>query len=110
MQEENVLDENIPMNNKNTNIHNKEKNDRMRFRLKKNETLFYPEDQSKVSWDLFITLILLISRILTPYRIAFSETDVEETLGWQIIGYGIDLLFFLDIIVIMNSAFYDDEF
>ena len=29
MQEENVLDENIPMNNKNTNIHNKEKNDRM---------------------------------------------------------------------------------
>jgi hypothetical protein len=55
-------------------------------------------------------LILLISCILTPYRIAFSENDVEETVGWQIVGYGIDVFFFIDIIVIMNSAFYDEEF
>lgn len=108
--DENELDENVPMNRKNSRIQDKGKNDRMRFRQKKNASLFYPEDQSKVSWDLFITLILLISCILTPYRIAFSNSDEEETLGWQIVGYGIDFLFFLDIIVIMNSAFYDDEF
>jgi hypothetical protein len=82
----------------------------MRFRQKKNEWLLYPEDQVKVSWDLFITLILLISCILTPYRIAFTRGEDQESLQWQVISYGIDTFFLIDILVIMNSAFYDDEF
>ena len=42
--DENELDENVPMNRKNSRIQDKGKNDRMRFRQKKNASLFYPED------------------------------------------------------------------
>ena len=87
----------------------KERVERMRYRKhKKGSWLLYPEDPHKVSWDLFITLILMISCILTPYNIAFI--DDPEPLHWMIINYTIDTLFAIDIIVIFQSCHYDDEF
>ena len=53
----------------------KEKIERMRARDHKVPCLLYPEDPAKENWDLFITLILLISCALTPYRIAFGEIE-----------------------------------
>ena len=47
----------------------------MRARDHKVPCLLYPEDPAKENWDLFITLILLISCALTPYRIAFGEIE-----------------------------------
>ena len=85
-----------------------EKIQRMRHRDSKVYLLFYPEDSSKENWDMFITLILLISCIVTPLRIAFG--DVHEPLGWEIFGDSIDCLFLADILVLFNSAFYDSEF
>jgi len=86
----------------------KERVERMRFRKhKKGSWLLYPEDQNKVSWDLFITLILMISCILTPYNIAFID---EEPLSWKIVNITIDSLFAIDIIIIFQSCYYDDEF
>ena len=41
--------------------------------------ILYPEDHMKVQWDLFITLILLISCMHTPLKIAFQGDD--PTLG-----------------------------
>jgi hypothetical protein len=84
----------------------KVKLNRMRFRQKKSDRLLYPEDQGKVYWDLFIALVLIISCILTPYSIAFDQ----NSRAWDFLGYTIDVLFFIDIMVIFNSAFYDDEF
>lgn len=52
----------------------------MRYRNNKKKFLLYPEDQPKVYWDLFITSILLISCLITPFRIAFGEID--EPLEW----------------------------
>ena len=46
----------------------------MRFRSDKKQCILYPEDTQKTYWDIFITLILLISCIITPWRIAFGET------------------------------------
>ena len=84
----------------------------MRFRKVKNgKLLFYPEDQYKIMWDLFITLILMISCIITPYNIAFSsDQDGKEPIQWRVINYSIDLLFAIDIIVIFNSCYYDEDF
>jgi len=45
----------------------KEKMMKMRLRKKKKQYLFYPEDYCKQHWDLFITLVLLTSCIITPY-------------------------------------------
>jgi hypothetical protein len=80
----------------------------MRARDKVKACIFYPEDAFKVNWDPFITIILLISCILTPLRIAFGGET--EPLGWEIINNTIDVFFLFDIIIIFNSAFYDDDY
>ena len=80
----------------------------MKAREKKKKWILYPEDAQKVNWDLFITLILLISCVITPLRIAFGEN--EEPLGWEIINWTIDSLFFIDIGVVFSSAYYDEDF
>lgn len=72
--------------------------------------MFYPEDQHKVYWDLFITGILLVSCIVTPWRIAFADLSIDEPLEWLVINYTIDCLFLIDILVIFNSAFHNDDF
>lgn len=80
----------------------------MRTREKKKDYLLYPEDYSKQYWDLFITLVLLSSCIITPYRIAFGEID--EPLQWKIVNTFTDVAFGIDILVIFNSAFHDGEY
>ena len=53
-------------------------------------------------------MILLISCIITPLRIAFGEDP--EPLGWAVTNVTIDALFGVDIIVMFNSAYYDEDF
>ena len=90
------------------NIKDKMKYERMRHRDSRAEWMFYPEDNIKMYWDLYINLILLISCLITPFRIAFGE--IEDPIGWTIINFTIDGCFLIDIIIIFNSAFYDEEF
>lgn len=67
-------DENIPsVDVSGLNTKDKTKIARMSFRNNKKKWLFYPEDYWKVNWDLFITCILLVSCMVTPWRIAFGE-------------------------------------
>ena len=35
--------------------------------------MIYPEDDYKVNWDLFITIVLLFTCIETPLRVAFND-------------------------------------
>jgi hypothetical protein len=51
-------------------------------------------------------IILITSCILIPYRLAFAPHP--EKFIWALIGYLIDFVFLLDILVILNSAYYDD--
>ena len=37
--------------------------------------LFGPDSTFKSNWDLFITIILIFSCMLTPYRIAFVDEE-----------------------------------
>ena len=69
--------------------------------------MLYPEDKMKTHWDLFITLVLLFSCCVTPYRLAFIEVESQK---WMTINYVIDSLFFTDIIIIFNSAYNDDDY
>lgn len=69
--------------------------------------LIYPENDLKGHWDTFVTLLLIFTCVVTPYRIALVEVD---DLGWIIANYTIDFLFFVDIILNFNSAYYDEDF
>lgn len=66
--------------------------------------LIYPENKHKEAWDLFMTVILLFTCISTPYNIAFIKKEDTPTV---IIGAVIDFLFFIDIIIIFNSCYYN---
>lgn len=68
--------------------------------------LIYPEDKYKTWWDLFMTFILLLTCIMTPYIIAFLP---KEPLGIQIMNYIVDTLFLIDIVVIFFTAYYDED-
>ena len=61
-------------------------------------------------WDLFMTLVLIITCIQTPLNIAFEDFDDSSRDNFSLIlDYIIDFLFLIDIIVIFNSAFYDAD-
>ena len=71
--------------------------------------MFYPEDEFKNNWDLFVTLILIFTCLVTPFNVAFDEVN-ERNIGWEIANNIVDFCFFVDIIFNFNSAFNDDDF
>ena len=56
---------------------------------------------------MLVSLVLIFTCTLTPYRLAFTEDD---TLNWKIVNYTVDSLFLIDMLLIFNSAFYDEDF
>lgn len=82
--------------------------ERTRYRKNKVPHLFYPEDEFKNNWDLVVSLVLIVSSTATPLHIAFGE--IQEPLEWQIVNLVVDLIFTLDIMVIFNSAYHDEDF
>ena len=52
-------------------------------RLHKTPYLFYPENEGKAFWDLFMTVVLLTSCVLTPLDIAFSEEEYHRKDGGE---------------------------
>lgn len=56
---------------------------------------------------MLITVVLLANCVFSPVRIAFYETD---DLTWTIINDTVDFIFFLDIIVSFNSAYFNEDF
>ena len=69
--------------------------------------IIYPENELKAHWDIFISLVLIFTCIVTPYRIALVEND---TVGWTVSNYTIDGFFVIDMIIIFNTAYYDEDF
>lgn len=67
----------------------------------------HPVDNFKIQWDLLITLVLIFVCVTTPYRISFVEVDSH---GWNIGNAIIDILFLIDIIIIFNTAYFNEDY
>lgn len=81
--------------------------ERMTYRKHKKKWMIYPEDKFKSFWDLMMTVILLTACITTPLEIAFSsDSDVSIENPWSLV---IDVMFLLDMILIFNTAYYDQD-
>lgn len=76
-------------------------------RIDRRPCLIYPEDTWKEQWDLFVSLVLIFTCAVTPFRLAFIDKD---DIDWEIINGVTDLIFFVDMILIFNTAFYDEDF
>lgn len=69
--------------------------------------MIYPNNEVKRNWDAVITLLLLITCMITPYRLAFSGTDPPF---WLVVNMIVDLMFAIDIILSFLTAYYTDEY
>ena len=79
---------------------------------RRNSCLIYPDSKRKAQWDLWITLVLLITCILTPLSIAFVKDN--DSAGFNMSAFSIielffDFNFFIDIIVNFTSCYYHNE-
>ena len=69
----------------------------------------YPTDITKQFLEIMVSICLLITCILTPLNLAFSET--LEAIAWYMnLNYAIDCFFFIDIVVNFNSAYIDESY
>ena len=73
----------------------------------KKRCMIYPNDEIKANWDTVITLVLIFTCMVTPYRIAFVDKDSDLWVG---LNYSIDGLFLIDMILCFLTAYYTDEF
>ena len=51
--------------------------------------------------------VLIFSSVMSPYRLAFVEEDDTK---WKVINAVVDTLFTIDILIVFNSAYYDDDY
>lgn len=75
----------------------------MEERKNKKSCLLYPEYKFSKIWSTYITVILFIACIFTPWEIAFYNES-------STLSIFIDLMFVCDIIITFNSAFENDRF
>ena len=81
--------------------------------MQSKKCIFYPEEKFRTNWELFITLLLLFTCVVTPYRLGFEEFDSEAGFNfktWDYINLLVDLLFGVDIVLNFFFAYYDQEF
>lgn len=82
--------------------------DDQRLRRIKNYDYFVilPDDHFKKKWDILMTMMLLFTAFVSPYRIAFIEND---SMLWVVIESMTDCVFGLDMILNFFFAFLDDR-
>ena len=73
----------------------------------KKKCMIYPNNEIKSNWDTLITVVLIFTCMVTPYRIAFVEQDSNL---WVFINFFIDGLFLIDMVLCFLSAYHTDEF
>ena len=65
-----------------------------------------PEGRTVRYWSRFMSLLLIYTAIITPYRIGFIQQD---DLTWSIVEYLVSLLFFIDLVMNCILPYYDKD-
>ena len=65
-----------------------------------------PESTIVIIWNIIVSLLMMYTAIIMPFRIAFIETD---STFWKVLETIIDFLFLLDIVVTFNVGYNDEN-
>ncbi|CAM9898271.1 unnamed protein product [Ectocarpus sp. 8 AP-2014] len=68
--------------------------------------MFHPEAPIKVSWDLWLSMVIIWSVLEVTYRLGFDRPPEG---GWQVLSYFVDALFFADMLVTLRTALLDRD-
>lgn len=65
--------------------------------------IIHPTSYLFLSWNFVIFILLVSVLIVAPYQLAFPSIFKNETTY----EYAMDFIFFLDVLVTFNTAYYD---
>ena len=65
--------------------------------------VMYPISKRRLIWDVYISIILVIVSIITPWNLAFVDDEILNHLVFDLI---VDVSFLTDMILNFNTAFY----
>jgi CRP-like cAMP-binding protein len=68
--------------------------------------LILPKSSKKISWDLFIGLLILYSVLIIPVQIGFDVPPSEG--GLQVFDQIVDIFFGIDILISMRTCYFDE--
>lgn len=78
-------------------------------KIDKKPCMLYPDDRFALVWEIFISLILLISCTTTPVSLAFPSIE-DENNNYYIFNIVIDLIFLFEIFLNFRYAFENELF
>ena len=101
-------------------LQKKEKEEVEREIANQKSYIFYPTQPFKANWDLLITLVLVFTCLVTPFIVAFVQTDdtpseykfhimASDAKVWTVINYAVDIAFLIDMFIMFFSAYQDDD-
>ena len=90
-------------------IKNDLENELLANKSKQAHNCIHPKNQCKLVWDVYITLVLILVCAITPLNLAF-EANADPTLKRTLFETWIDVSFMIDIVIIFNTAYYDDKY
>lgn len=68
--------------------------------------IIFPDDTFKLIWDIVILVLMMYTITLTPYRVAFIDSDTST---WMAIDYLIDSLFMTDVVLNCFMAYVNTD-
>lgn len=69
--------------------------------------VIHPDASWLALWNVVILLLMLYSFLIVPYLIAFE--DVDSGSPWFLVDICVDSLFFIDILLTLNLAYFDSS-
>ncbi|CAD7958568.1 unnamed protein product [Amoebophrya sp. A25] len=65
-----------------------------------------PKDKKKVAWDIMISVNILWTICVSPYRIGFN---VPATGGMLILDWIVDVFFYIDVVINFRTGYYQED-
>ena len=69
--------------------------------------LIRPRNPHKVTWDMWVGVLIVYSVLIIPFRIAYNVKNTGT--WWMWLDYTIDFFFFVDMALCFFTAFYNDD-
>jgi hypothetical protein len=69
--------------------------------------MIHPNSKGKSYWNLIVAILLIYTATIMPFALAFIESQPYD--AWFVFDLMIDILFFIDVLVNCNTAYYNSE-
>ena len=69
--------------------------------------VIHPDSKIKVAWTGVVIFLLMYTAIITPFRTCFMDIILYSPWWWT--DTSVDILFFIDILFNLNTAYYDED-